>query len=67
MKVRHVWLGQAASLLLFASSTWAQTSITMYGRLDGGFEDLNHVATPQGRNSNRWSAEGETGVPACGA
>jgi predicted porin len=37
---------------------YAQTSVTLYGRLDGGVEYLNHIANANGGSSSRWSAEG---------
>jgi predicted porin len=58
MKARHVRLCTAVSLLCAAPAVWAQTSVTLYGRLDGGIEYLNHIATPQGGSASRWSAEG---------
>jgi predicted porin len=36
----------------------AQTSVTLYGRVDGGIEYLNHIANGTGGSSTRWSAEG---------
>jgi predicted porin len=36
----------------------AQTSVAIYGRVDGGIEYLNHIVTPNGANQSRWSAEG---------
>ncbi|WP_284504562.1 MULTISPECIES: porin [unclassified Caballeronia] len=41
-----------------ASGAMAQSSVTMYGRLDGGIEYLNHIANGTGGTSARWSAEG---------
>jgi predicted porin len=35
----------------------AQSSVEMYGRIDGGIEYLNHLAQPNGTNASRWSAE----------
>lgn len=35
----------------------AQTSVTLYGRVDGGVEYLNHIAKPSGGSASRWSAE----------
>jgi predicted porin len=58
MKARYVHLCTVASLLCAAPAVRAQTSVTLYGRLDGGIEYLNHVATPQGGSASRWSAEG---------
>ncbi len=55
MKVR---LWKAAGLLLVTSGAWAQTSVTMYGRIDGGIEYLNHIANGTGGSASRWSAEG---------
>jgi predicted porin len=56
MKVR---LWKAAGLLVFvASGAVAQTSVTMYGRIDGGIEYLNHIANGTGGSDSRWSAEG---------
>src|SRR5471030_560282 len=36
----------------------AQSSVTLYGRADGGVEYLNHIANGTGGNASRWSAEG---------
>ncbi|MFM0135344.1 porin [Caballeronia grimmiae] len=58
MKTTIAAVSHAAGLLLFASTAWAQSSVTMYGRVDGGIEYLNHVANGAGGNSTRWSAEG---------
>jgi len=55
MKVR---LWKAAGLLLVTSGAWAQTTVTMYGRIDGGIEYLNHIANGTGGSASRWSAEG---------
>lgn len=48
------------AVVLFAagSAASAQTSVTLYGRVDGGIEYLNHVANGSGGVSSRWSAEG---------
>ncbi|MCM3500181.1 porin, partial [Staphylococcus capitis] len=46
------WLIAAAT----PAAAFAQTSVTLYGRIDGGIEYLNHIATPNGSKS-RWSAE----------
>ncbi|SAK52413.1 porin protein [Caballeronia hypogeia] len=48
----------AMLLVLFTSGAAAQTSVTMYGRLDGGIEYLNHIANGAGGSATRWSAEG---------
>lgn len=55
MKLRDTTL--AALIALSPLTAFAQSSVTLYGRLDGGVEYLNHVATPSG-NATRWSAEG---------
>jgi len=48
-----------AGLLAAApAAAFAQTSVTLYGRLDGGIEYLNHIANGNGGSSSRWSAEG---------
>ncbi|AXK63403.1 porin [Burkholderia sp. IDO3] len=39
-------------------AAWAQTSVTLYGRVDAGLEYLNHVTTAPGRTDTRFSAEG---------
>ncbi|WP_114810088.1 porin [Paraburkholderia kururiensis] len=48
----------AAVLLAATPAVYAQTSVTLYGRVDGGLEYLNHVANGSGGTSTRWSAEG---------
>ncbi len=47
-------------LVLLAASTAAsaQSSVALYGRVDGGLEYLNHIANSTGGSSTRWSAEG---------
>ncbi|MDR5782725.1 porin [Caballeronia sp. LZ065] len=52
----HAW--NAGALLLFASTAFAQSTVTMYGRIDGGIEYLNHIANGANGNTSRWSAEG---------
>uniref|UniRef100_UPI002AB627D9 porin n=1 Tax=Burkholderia sp. BCC1998 TaxID=2817447 RepID=UPI002AB627D9 len=39
-----------ASLIVVAApaAAFAQTSVTLYGRIDGGVEYLNHIGTPSG-------------------
>ncbi|CAB3787780.1 hypothetical protein LMG28614_02569 [Paraburkholderia ultramafica] len=37
---------------------YGQTSVTLYGRLDGGIEYLNHINDGAGGSASRWSAEG---------
>lgn len=51
---------QLGAFVLFAVSTasWAQSSVTLYGRVDGGIEYLNHIADGKGGSATRWSAEG---------
>lgn len=39
-------------------AVYAQSSVVMYGRLDGGFQYLNHITTGNGSTSTLWSAEG---------
>ncbi|WP_175945964.1 porin [Caballeronia sp. BCC1704] len=59
MKAIHIRLSVAAGFTLLASATaCAQSSVTLYGRLDGGIEYLNHIANGSGGNATRWSAEG---------
>ncbi|KAJ3473102.1 hypothetical protein NLI96_g13130 [Meripilus lineatus] len=45
-------------LLLIGTSALAQSSVSMYGRLDAGVEYVNHIANGTGGSSSRWSAEG---------
>jgi len=45
-------------LLAASSAVSAQTSVTLYGRMDGGIEYINHIANGNGGSSTRWSAEG---------
>ncbi|AYZ62307.1 porin [Burkholderia multivorans] len=54
MQFKHIALLMAAAVPAAVS---AQTSVTLYGRVDGGVEYLNHIATPNGSKS-RFSAEG---------
>ncbi|MGE8161735.1 porin [Paraburkholderia sp. NPDC080076] len=51
---------QLCGIVLLAASTAAsaQSSVTLYGRVDGGIEYLNHIANGMGGSSSRWSAEG---------
>ena len=51
-------LGAIGVLLAISSGAHAQSSVTLYGRADGGIEYLNHVANGTGGSSSRWSAEG---------
>src|SRR6202012_4962087 len=46
------------ALAVASPLAYGQTSVTLYGRLDGGVEYLNHINNGQGGSSNRWSAEG---------
>jgi predicted porin len=58
MKIR---LGTICLLVAASPAAYPQTSVSLYGRIDGGVEYLNHVAgTGSGASStsNRWSAEG---------
>ena len=65
MKVR---LWKAAGLLLVTSGAWAQTSVTLYGRVDGGIEYLNHISERHGRQCEpRGAPKAATGAPACWA
>ncbi len=48
----------AAILALAAHAAFAQNSVTLYGRIDGGLQYLNHIATPTGGSVSSWSAEG---------
>ncbi|GAB3629415.1 porin [Pandoraea terrae] len=36
----------------------AQTSMQLYGRLDGGLEYMNNLSTPDGGTASRWRAQG---------
>jgi predicted porin len=48
-----------AALLAASPLAYGQSSVMLYGRLDGGFEYLNHVANAGHTGSTtRWSAEG---------
>lgn len=55
MKLR---LGTISLLIAATPAVYAQTSVALYGRLDGGVEYLNHVTTASGRAVSRWNAEG---------
>src|SRR5471032_1931391 len=48
----------AFALLAASMAASAQSSVTLYGRADGGVEYLNHIANGTGGNSSRWNAEG---------
>src|SRR5471032_28076 len=48
----------AFALLAASMAASAQSSVTLYGRADGGVEYLNHIANGTGGNASRWSAEG---------
>jgi len=48
----------AASLALACPPAFAQNSVTLYGRIDGGVQYLNHIATPSGGSTSSWTAEG---------
>ena len=53
LRLKHfAWLIAAAT-----GGRFAQTSVTLYGRVDGGIEYLNHIAKPNGGSGTRWSAE----------
>ncbi|HMC48499.1 MAG TPA: porin, partial [Caballeronia sp.] len=51
---------QLSALVLLAASTAAsaQSSVTIYGRMDGGIEYINHISNGTGGNLSRWNAEG---------
>jgi predicted porin len=51
---------QLTAALIVASPVvaHAQSSVVMYGRLDGGLQYLNHITTGNGSTSTLWSAEG---------
>ena len=51
-------LGAIGIFLAISSGAHAQSSVTLYGRADGGIEYLNHIANGTGGSSSRWSAEG---------
>jgi predicted porin len=55
MKLRH---GTIGLLIAATPAAYAQTSVAIYGRVDGGIEYLNHIANASGGTSSRWSAEG---------
>ncbi|OLL28549.1 porin [Burkholderia sp. SRS-W-2-2016] len=44
--------------LAAASTAHAQTSVTLYGRLDGGLEYMNHINDGAGGSASRWRAQG---------
>jgi predicted porin len=44
--------------LVACGPLYAQTSVQIYGRVDGGLEYLNHVAIGPNTAVNRWNAEG---------
>src|SRR5215469_707966 len=48
----------ATALLLACPDAFAQNSVTLYGRIDGGVQYLNHIATPSGGSTSSWTAEG---------
>jgi predicted porin len=45
-------------LLAASTAASAQSSVTLYGRIDGGVEYLNHIDNGTGGNLSRWNAEG---------
>ncbi|MFM0066975.1 porin [Paraburkholderia aspalathi] len=47
-----------AALAVISPLAYGQTSVSLYGRLDGGLEYLNHINNGSGGSSTRWSAEG---------
>jgi predicted porin len=47
-----------AGAIATVPSARAQTSVTLYGRLDAGIEYLNHIDNGEGGSSSRWRAEG---------
>jgi predicted porin len=51
---------QLIASLLVASplAAHAQSSVVMYGRLDGGIQYLNHISNGNGGTNSLWSAEG---------
>lgn len=54
-------------LLLISSTAFAQTSVTLWGRLDSGIQYLNNVAGAGGKRSTLWSADsGDDGASAFG-
>ncbi|WP_322012318.1 porin [Paraburkholderia sp. J12] len=58
MKLRDTTLATLIAVTPIVPITaLAQSSVTLYGRLDGGIEYLNHVSTASG-TATRWSAEG---------
>jgi predicted porin len=63
----------AASLLTFGVAAHAQSSVTLYGRLDAGLEYMTGVPEGVGANVRQLAArivsrqKAATGVPACGA
>lgn len=55
--MKKIQFGLAGVLLACGSAASAQSSVTMYGRIDTGIEYVNHIGT-SGSNVSRWSAEG---------
>src|SRR5579864_29433 len=47
----------AASLLTFGVAAHAQSSVTLYGRLDAGLEYLSGLSNGNGGTTSRWKAE----------
>ena len=47
-----------ATLLLASPLVHAQSSVIIYGRMDGGVQYVNHVTTGNGVTASSWSAEG---------
>jgi predicted porin len=48
----------AMLLAIVCPTAFAQNSVALYGRIDGGIQYLNHIATPSGGNASSWTAEG---------
>jgi predicted porin len=48
----------AAVLILASPAVFAQNSVTLYGRIDGGIQYLNHINVPDGGTASSWTAEG---------
>jgi predicted porin len=50
------------TLLVASPLAHAQSSVILYGRMDGGVQYVNHISTGNGSTASSWSAEG---APMC--
>jgi predicted porin len=46
------------TLLVASPLAHAQSSVILYGRMDGGVQYVNHISTGNGSTASSWSAEG---------